>query len=164
MKCSRCHNSEDKVLETRDLANGAIIRRRRACLSCGHRFTSYERIDENPLIVVKKNHVRQVFDREKLRQSIELAIRKRPVPVETVISLLDSIEEMAQTHAGSQHEIASSFLGTILLEKLQKIDIVAYLRFLSVYKNFESVEQFIQEISHITQNTSTQTNNQQQET
>ena len=150
MRCTRCHNNEDKVLETRDLANGVIIRRRRECLACGNRFTSYERIDENPLIVVKKNHIRQPFDRGKLRKSIELAIRKRPIPIETVILLLDSIEEVAQTKAGNQNEIDSSFLGTIVLKKLQKIDIVAYLRFLSVYNNFESVEQFIQEISHIT--------------
>lgn len=153
MYCLQCNKNEDRVLETRELANGVIIRRRRECLSCGFRFTSYERIEESPVFVVKRNNTREQFKRKKLRSSIDLAVRKRPVSSETINAILDSIEVEIEIKAGTSREVSSSFLGTLVVENLQKIDTVAYLRFLSVYKNFETKEEFIREISHISEKT-----------
>ncbi len=151
MHCIHCKKDNDKVLETRILGNGATVRRRRMCLSCGYRFTSYERIENNPLKVVKKDNSRDDFSRKKLKKGILTAVRKRPISLEAIENMLDEIEEEVQISASKRNpqEILSSELGDIVIAHLQNIDTVAYLRFCSVYRNFESVEEFIKEIQYL---------------
>ena len=149
MRCPQCQQDDDKVLETRILAQATVIRRRRDCLHCNFRFTSYERIEERPLTVVKKNHTREQFSREKLRRGITTAVRKRPVTQETIEHILDEIEEEVQISSATSREVPSSKLGDMIIARLQKIDIVAYLRFLSVYKNFKDIDEFIREIKSL---------------
>lgn len=146
MRCPQCQNDEDKVLETRVLANGAMIRRRRMCIHCDFRFTSYERIEDQKLTVIKKNNEREEFDREKLERGISSAVRKRPVSLEQIQNMLDEIEETLIQKAGASKEITSSELGNLVIEQLEDTDEVAYLRFSSVYRNFETVDEFIKEI------------------
>jgi len=148
MRCPRCKSLEDKVIESRALANGGSIRRRRECLKCGYRFTSYERIEEKPLMVVKRSGSRrEPFDREKLEKGIQQALRKRPVSQMDIENMIDELEESAMMHGRTTHEIPSNLLGKMVLEKLYDVDRVAYIRFASVYRNFENVEEFIREIA-----------------
>ncbi len=151
MRCPQCQTDEDKVLETRVLAHGQVIRRRRSCLHCDFRFTSYERVEERPLTVVKKNNTRELFSREKLRNGIATAVRKRPVSQDVIENMLDEIEEDAHIRSGTTHEISSSTLGDMIIARLQGVDTVAYLRFVSVYRNFENVDGFIREIQLLSQ-------------
>ena len=147
MQCPRCKQLEDRVIESRSLANGRSIRRRRECLSCGYRFTSYERIEEKPLMVIKKSTGRrEPFDRAKIEKGIQQAVRKRPVSQMEIENVLDELEEKAMMIGRSTHEISSSEIGKMVLDQLYHIDRVAYVRFASVYRNFENVEEFVQEI------------------
>ncbi len=147
MQCPRCKQLEDKVIESRSLANGRSIRRRRECLSCGYRFTSYERIEEKPLMVIKKSTGRrEPFDRGKIEKGIQQAVRKRPVSQLDIENMLDELEENVMMIGRTSHEISSSEIGKMVLDKLYHLDRVAYVRFASVYRNFENVEEFIQEI------------------
>jgi transcriptional repressor NrdR len=147
MQCPRCKQLEDKVIESRSLANGRSIRRRRECLSCGYRFTSYERIEEKPLMVIKKSTGRrEPFDRGKIEKGIQQAVRKRPVSQMDIENMLDELEENVMMIGRTSHEISSSEIGKMVLDKLYHLDRVAYVRFASVYRNFENVEEFIQEI------------------
>lgn len=149
MRCPQCQKDDDKVLETRVLANGAMIRRRRQCVHCDSRFTSYERIEEQQLTVIKRNQEREYFDREKLEKGLKNAVRKRSVSLEVIESILDNIESMALLQAGNSKEIDSHTLGELVIEKLETIDEVAYLRFASVYRNFETIDEFVKEIKVI---------------
>ena len=147
MRCPRCKGLEDKVLESRSLAGGESIRRRRECLACGYRYTSYERVEEKQLMVVKRTGGRrEPFDRTKLEKGIQQALRKRAVPQLKIEEMIDEIEESAIRAAENSHEIASSVLGEMVLDVLHTIDTVAYVRFASVYRNFENVEEFMHEI------------------
>lgn len=147
MRCPRCKSLEDRVVESRALANGGTIRRRRECLACSYRFTSYERIEEKPLMVIKKSDARrEPFDREKLEKGIQQALRKRPVSQIDIENVLDELEESAMLLGRSSHEISSTEVGRMVLEKLYDLDRVAYVRFASVYRNFENVEEFVREI------------------
>jgi transcriptional repressor NrdR len=147
MQCPRCKQLEDKVIESRSLANGRSIRRRRECLSCGYRFTSYERIEEKPLMVIKKSTGRrEPFDRGKIEKGIQQAVRKRPVSQMDIENMLDELEENVMMIGRTSHEISSSEIGKMVLDKLYHLDRVAYVRFASVYRNFENVEEFIREI------------------
>ncbi len=147
MRCPRCKSLEDRVVESRALANGGTIRRRRECLACSYRFTSYERIEEKPLMVIKKSDARrEPFDREKLEKGIQQALRKRPVSQIDIENILDELEESAMLLGRSSHEISSTEVGRMVLEKLYDLDRVAYVRFASVYRNFENVEEFVREI------------------
>ncbi|TVR29338.1 MAG: transcriptional repressor NrdR [Spirochaetaceae bacterium] len=147
MRCPRCKSLEDRVVESRALANGGTIRRRRECLACSYRFTSYERIEEKPLMVIKKSDARrEPFDREKLEKGIQQALRKRPVSQIDIENVLDELEENAILLGRSSHEISSTEVGRMVLEKLYDLDRVAYVRFASVYRNFENVEEFVREI------------------
>jgi transcriptional repressor NrdR len=147
MQCPRCKQLEDKVIESRSLANGRSIRRRRECLSCGYRFTSYERIEEKPLMVIKKSTGRrEPFDRGKIEKGIQQAVRKRPVSQMDIENVLDELEESAMMIGRTSHEISSAEIGKMVLDHLYHLDRVAYVRFASVYRNFENVEEFIQEI------------------
>ena len=149
MRCPYCGNIEDKVLESRTMVNGESIRRRRECLSCGYRFTSYERIDEKPFMVIKRDGRRQPFDRDKLNKGIDRALEKRPVATSMVEQLSNDIEDLAIKQGRENREISTTELGELVLEKLYDIDKVAYIRFASVYRHFENLDEFITEVKNI---------------
>lgn len=149
MRCPNCGSIDDKVLESRPIASGISVRRRRECLNCGYRFTSYEHIEEKNLMVVKRDERREKFSIEKLSGGIQKAFEKRPVSQNIVVDLINSIEEEANIKAGDTHEISSFELGEMAMERIAKIDSVAYIRFASVYRNFDDVSQFIKEIEKI---------------
>lgn len=149
MRCPYCGHSDDKVLESRTMVNGESIRRRRECLACGYRFTSYERIEEKQFMVVKSDGRRQPFERCKLEKGIERALEKRPISTSMVEQICIDIEDMAIKQAKESREISTSDLGELVLEKLYTVDKVAYIRFASVYKHFENLEEFIQEVKNI---------------
>lgn len=151
MRCPYCGNLDDKVLESRTMVHGESIRRRRECLSCGYRFTSYERIDEKPFMVVKRDGRRQPFDRLKLEKGIDRALEKRPVPTAMVEQISNDIEDMAIKMGKEAREITTTDLGELVLEKLYGIDKVAYIRFASVYRHFENLDEFITEVKNIEQ-------------
>lgn len=149
MRCPYCGTLDDKVLESRTMVNGESIRRRRECLACGYRFTSYERIDEKPFMVVKRDGRRQPFDRQKLEKGIERALEKRPVSTSMVEQISNDIEDLAIKLGKENREISTSSLGELVLEKLSQIDAVAYIRFASVYRHFENLDEFITEVKNI---------------
>lgn len=146
MRCPRCESTNDKVLESRSLAAGRSIRRRRECLACGYRFTSYERIEEKQLLVVKKDGRREPFDRSKLEEKVQIALRKRPVPQVQIEAMINELEDEAEMRGRVGHEIASEEIGDMVLAKLYQVDRVAYIRFASVYRNFGDETDFIREI------------------
>lgn len=149
MKCPLCGLIQDKVLESRQNSSGTSIRRRRECASCSYRFTSYEKIEEIPLMVIKHDGRRQPFDIKKIDRGINRALEKRPVTGLTIEKILHDIEDEAELGGKSSHEIHSDFLGDLILSKLAAIDKVAYIRFASVYKKFENVDEFIEEINQL---------------
>jgi len=149
MRCPYCGSLDDKVLESRTMANGESIRRRRECVSCGFRFTSYERIEEKPFMVVKRDGRRQPYDRTKLEKGIERALEKRPVSYDTKENILNDIEDLAIMKGRTDREISTSELGEIVLERLYETDKVAYIRFASVYRHFEDLDEFIKEARKI---------------
>jgi transcriptional repressor NrdR len=149
LRCPHCGNIDDKVLESRTLANGAAVRRRRECTLCGSRFTSYERIEEKPLMVIKRDGRREPFDRNKIEVGLERAIQKRPVSRMDVERLVNEIEDQAAISAGLDREVATNIIGEMALEKLGQLDKVAYIRFASVCRHFENLDEFIQEIKRL---------------
>ena len=149
MKCPACENLDDKVLESRTMDNGESIRRRRECLQCGFRFTSYEHIEEKPLTVIKKDGKRQLFDEQKLKKGIERALEKNTFSDTDIENIVQEVSDNAKEKAKISREITTSDLGDIVLETLQKKDKVAYMRFASVYKNFEDLQEFIKEAKKI---------------
>ena len=150
MRCPHCGEIEDKVVESRQNASGTSIRRRRECLSCGYRFTSYEKIDEKPLMVVKRDGRREIFDLEKLERGIQRSLQKRPVSQKQIEELIHQIEDEAVIRAKNNREINAEELGDLVLSKLFEIDGVGYVRFASVYRMFEDVDEFIREIEKLT--------------
>ncbi len=149
MKCPICGCTEDKVLETRNIAEGISIRRRRECIECGFRFTTFEHIEEKALMVVKRDGRREEFSIDKLASGIDKAVEKRPISRPEFEDLLDNNHDEAVRLAGETHEISSQDLGEMVMEKLHKMDQVAYIRFASVYRQFEDVKEFIREINNI---------------
>lgn len=149
MRCPHCGSFDDKVIESRTLANGDSIRRRRECIACGYRFTSYERIEEKQFMVVKRDGRRQPFDRAKLEHGIERALEKRPVSSMTIENIVNEIEDQAAMTGKAAHEIPTSAVGELVLSKLYEIDKVAYIRFASVYRHFENMEEFIAEVNKV---------------
>ncbi len=149
MRCPYCGSLDDKVIESRTMAKGESIRRRRECVSCGYRFTSYERIEEKAFMVVKRDGRRQPFDRAKLGKGIERALEKRPVATSTVENLVSEIEDEAVIRGGTNREITTSGLGELVLGRLYELDKVAYIRFASVYKHFENLDEFITEVKNV---------------
>lgn len=149
MRCPYCGNLDDKVLESRTMANGESIRRRRECLGCGYRFTSYERIEEKPFMVVKRDGRRQPFDRTKLEKGISRALEKRPVSTESLENIVLEIEDQAIMRCRGSREISTEDLGDLVLEKLHAVDKVAYIRFASVYRHFENLDEFINEVNKL---------------
>ena len=144
MKCPYCTHLQDKVVDSREAKEGHVIRRRRECLSCGRRFTSYERIEEIPYMVVKKDGRREPFNREKLMGGLLKAVEKRPVPLTRLDTIVEGIETLLQESA--EREIETRMIGERVMEKLRELDKVAYVRFASVYRQFEDVEEFLNEL------------------
>lgn len=149
MRCPLCGTIEDKVIESRQNMAGTVIRRRRECSECGYRFTSYENIEEKPLMVVKRDGRRELFDSIKLERKVRIALEKRPVPAAAIEKMIHEIEDEAAMKAKSSHEIASREIGEMVLTRLYGIDRVAYVRFASVYRMFDNVEEFIREIEKL---------------
>lgn len=147
MKCPFCENIEDKVLESREIDEGRAVRRRRECSSCRGRFTSYERVEEKPLLVIKRDGRREQFSRDKLAAGILKACEKRPVSVEAVEEMIDEIEREIHREAG--REVLSSKIGEMVMKKLQGMDKIAYVRFASVYRKFEDPSEFIKHAKEI---------------
>ncbi|MBN3038273.1 MAG: transcriptional repressor NrdR [Candidatus Omnitrophica bacterium] len=144
MKCPFCGNLEDKVVDSRLSAEGASVRRRRECLKCERRFTTYEHIEETPLMVVKKDSRREQFDRKKILAGLVRACEKRPVSMEKLEQLVDNIEYAIQKKY--EKEVTSKEIGELAMKSLQQLDDIAYVRFASVYRQFKDVNQFMKEI------------------
>jgi transcriptional repressor NrdR len=149
MRCPHCGNIEDKVIESRTLANGDAVRRRRECINCNYRFTSYEKIDERQFMVVKKDLRREPFDREKLERGVVKALEKRPFSQMQIENLVNEIEDETAIISKGSREISSSVIGELVLNKLGNLDKVAYIRFAAVYKSFNNLEEFIEEIKQV---------------
>ena len=144
MKCPFCSNIEDKVIDSRESGGGEMIRRRRECLKCGRRFTTYERLDEIPYMVVKKDGRRERYDRQKLLQGLLKACEKRPVPTSKLEAIVDDVERLV--HNSPERERKTTEIGELLMSKLKKLDKVAYVRFASVYMDFKDVREFMAEL------------------
>lgn len=147
MRCPFCQTIEDKVLESREIEDGKAIRRRRECLSCRGRFTSYERTEEKPLLVIKRDGRREQFSREKVRNGILKACEKRPVALEAIENLVDEVEKEIHREAG--REVPSAKIGEMVMEQLQELDKIAYVRFASVCRKFENLSEFVKEVKEI---------------
>ena len=144
MRCPFCDHSESKVIDSRESKNGFSIRRRRECLQCERRYTTYEKIEEIPYMVVKKDGKRQRFDSQKLLQGLLKACEKRPVPVSKLEEIVEEIEANLQDRADK--EIAAYEIGQLVMERLKALDKVAYVRFASVYREFKDVLEFKKEL------------------
>lgn len=147
MRCPKCGCEESKVIDSRPSENNDAIRRRRECVSCGFRFTTYERREEVPLLVVKKDGTREPFDRQKVMRGLVAATVKRGVAIETLEKLIDSIESELRDKGIT--EIASQEIGLYVLKRLVDIDKVAYVRFASVYRDFKDVDEFGEELRRL---------------
>lgn len=147
MKCPYCGYSESKVIDSRPTDEGERIRRRRECLNCAKRFTTYEVIETVPVVVVKKDKSREAFDRNKLLNGLLRAFEKRPVPLETLERIVDEIETLLQNSL--DREVPSTLIGTYAMDKLKKVDEVAYVRFASVYREFKDINTFMDELNKI---------------
>jgi len=144
MKCPRCAKDDDRVVDSRTSADGSVIRRRRECLGCFMRFTTYERIEESPLRVVKKNGERVRFDRERILQGMLRACEKLPVSLKQVEEAVSRVE--ARCQADHDREVQSSAIGSLVMGELRELNQVAYVRFASVYREFRDVNQFLEEL------------------
>ncbi|MBI4455400.1 MAG: transcriptional repressor NrdR [Acidobacteria bacterium] len=147
MKCPYCEHLEDRVVDSRESKEGDVVRRRRECLNCGRRFTSYERIDEIPYMVVKKDGRRERFDRNKIMVGLLRACEKRPISTGQLEHIVDEIEQRVQD--APDREITSEEVGKMVMQKLRQLDKVAYVRFASVYLEFKDVTEFMTEINHL---------------
>lgn len=147
MKCPFCGHLEDKVVDSRPTDEGVVIRRRRECLGCGERFTTYEKVETMQLIVIKKDGIRQPFDRQKLINGVIKSCEKRPVSVAQIEELVDDIEK--QLLNTMRKEVTSVEIGELLMKKLKDLDQVAYVRFASVYREFKDVDTFMEELKKI---------------
>lgn len=147
MKCPFCENLESKVVDSRPTDEGQAIRRRRECISCGKRFTTYEKIEEIPIIIVKRDGNRQTYNRNKLLNGILKSCEKRPVSMDTIENIVDDIEK--NLYNSLQKEITSIEIGEMVMNKLKNIDEVAYVRFASVYRQFKDVNSFMEELKKI---------------
>ena len=147
MKCPFCGFEESKVIDSRPTDDGQRIRRRRECLQCGKRFTTYEIIESLPIIVIKKDKSRETFNRDKLMTGLLRACEKRPVSIDTLDNLIDEIETIIQNSL--DREVSSERIGELVMEKLKKIDEVAYVRFASVYRQFKDINTFMNELNKL---------------
>jgi transcriptional repressor NrdR len=147
MKCPYCAHLGDKVVDSRESKEGEVIRRRRECLNCARRFTSYERIDEIPYMVVKKDGTRERFERQKLIAGLLKACEKRPVSIGAVEGVADRVETMLQDRP--EKEIPTAEIGAFVMQELKRLDKVAYVRFASVYRHFRDIGEFMNELKDL---------------
>jgi transcriptional repressor NrdR len=147
MKCPFCGHDEDRVIDSRPAEEGAAIRRRRECIGCNGRFTTYEKIETLPLLVVKKDGTREPFNRDKILNGLLKACEKRPVSNDQLIELLTFVE--FQVQGAANREISSKDIGELVMRKLKEIDEVAYVRFASVYRQFKDVHSFLEELNEM---------------
>jgi transcriptional repressor NrdR len=147
MTCPFCGFKQDRVIDSRESKEGDLIRRRRQCLGCERRFTTYERSDEIPYMVVKKDGRREKFDRQKVLTGLLKACEKRPVPMSKLAELVDSVE--AKLADSSEREISTTEIGELLMDRLRNLDKIAYVRFASVYRDFQDVEAFLNELKNL---------------
>ena len=147
MKCQFCANLESKVVDSRPADEGASIRRRRECLSCGKRFTTYETVESLPLVVVKKDGSRQSFDKDKVLRGMIRACEKRPVPMETLVKIADTVEQELQNSL--ERETSTEKIGELVMEHLRDVDEVSYVRFASVYRQFKDIDTFMAELNKL---------------
>ena len=144
MKCPFCNQANTKVIDSRPVDDNSSIRRRRSCDSCGKRFTTYEKVETIPLIVIKKDNNREQYDRTKIESGVLRACHKRPISAEQIDQLVDSVE--AEIFKREDKEIPSSDIGELVMKKLQDLDAVAYVRFASIYREFKDVDTFMYEL------------------
>jgi transcriptional repressor NrdR len=147
LKCPFCANIDDKVIDSREGRAGDTIRRRRECLKCARRFTTYERIDEIPYMVIKKDGRRERFERQKILQGLLKACEKRPVPTPKLEAIVDEIEGVVQE--ATERELTTTEIGELIMRGLKKLDKVAYVRFASVYMDFKDVQEFMSELKNL---------------
>lgn len=147
MKCIYCGCSESRVIDSRPSEDGEAIRRRRECEGCGRRFTTYEKVDPLPLMVVKKDQRREAFDSAKIKLGVAKACEKRPVPMAEIDDLVREVER--QAYSSYDQEITSTQLGEMVMERLARLDEVAYVRFASVYRQFRDIETFMDELTRL---------------
>ncbi len=147
MRCPFCHETEDRVVDSRTSREGRAIRRRRECASCGKRFTTYEVIEERPVQVIKSDDTVESFDREKLHRSLRLPCVKRPITEAEIEAMVDAIED----EISSRDQIQSRELGELVMEQLRDVDYVAYVRFASVYRNFQDIDEFVEELEDLSE-------------
>ena len=147
MLCPFCGHKEDKVIDSRESKEADAIRRRRECQQCGRRFTSYERIEEIPYLVIKRDGRREAFDRNKLIAGLHRACEKRPVSAKQLAQLVDDVEQMVQD--SPDREVETRVIGEMVMERLKELDKVAYVRFASVYRRFEDVQAFMAELKDL---------------
>ncbi len=147
MKCPFCAHLDDKVIDSREGRAGDTIRRRRECLKCSRRFTTYERIDEIPYMVIKKDGRRERFERQKILQGLLKACEKRPVATPKLEGIVDEIESVV--HEATERELTTTEIGEMIMHRLKKLDKVAYVRFASVYMDFKDVQEFMSELKNL---------------
>lgn len=147
MRCPYCSHGEDKVVDSRSSKEGQAVRRRRECLRCGQRFTTYEYIENVSLTIIKNDQRREPYDRQKLMQGLVAACKKRPVSIKKVESIVDKIEN--QIEKSGKIEVASSEIGKMVMIELYNLDEVAYVRFASVYRKFKDISEFVSEVKEI---------------
>lgn len=144
MKCPRCADDNDRVIDSRAVREGSAVRRRRECLVCGERFTTYEAVETRPLLVIKKDGRRVAFDRTRVMAGMAKACEKRPVPLERLEAIADFVER--EVGGSLAREVPSQTIGRLVMEQLREVDEVAYVRFASVYRSFRDVEEFMREL------------------
>ncbi|MCR5487449.1 MAG: transcriptional regulator NrdR [Lachnospiraceae bacterium] len=147
MRCPFCSHENTRVIDSRPAEENNSIRRRRVCDECGKRFTTYEKIETIPLIVIKKDKSREVYNREKIEKGVMIACRKRPVSAEQIEHLVNSIE--TEVYAKEDKEVPSSMIGELIMDKLKDVDPVAYVRFASVYREFKDINTFMDELRKV---------------
>ncbi len=147
MRCPYCKSDNVRVIDSRDIKGGFEIRRRRECIDCGARFTTYERVEEKNILVIKKNGDREILSREKMVKSILIACRKRPISAEKIEEIVDRVyNKICET---DRKEVKSIFIGELIMEELKKLDKVAYVRFASVYRDFRDIDEFEKELKEL---------------
>ena len=149
MKCPFCGQTKDRVVDSRESRDGLAVRRRRECLNCSRRFTSYEQIEDISYLVIKSDGTREEFDRRKLLTGLNKACEKRPVPAKRLDEIVDLVEQ--ELHEREDREIATEEIGTIVMKSLHELDQVAYVRFASVYREFEDIDAFMNELKNLLQ-------------
>ena len=147
MKCPYCNHADTRVIDSRPAEDGTSIRRRRSCDECGKRFTTYEKVETIPLIIIKKDNNREQYNRSKIEAGVLRACYKRPVSAEEIQKTIDAVE--TEIFKREEKEISSNIIGEIVMEKLKKLDAVAYVRFASVYHQFQDIHSFLEELNNI---------------